>query len=103
MGNLIQGNTYDIIYLDDLSLTGEHETFPLDGDTFGFRYFDNEEEKSKEYLKEYKKIGRWFSQIAVRDRPLVIKQWGEMAVESDFEWLSDNFTSKLFKDDMETK
>ena len=82
---------------------GGHKSFPLDADEFGFRYFDMEEENSKEYLKQFKKIGRWFSQIALRERHLVIKQWREMAVETDFEWLHDNFTSKLFDNDLEIK
>ena len=80
---------------------GEMTSYPLDADTFGFRYFDDEEENSKEYLKEYKKIGRWFSQMAISERPKVIKQWREMAVQTDFQWLHDNFTSKLYTDEFE--
>jgi hypothetical protein len=83
----------------ELEVTGNHQNFPLEADSFGFRYFDDEEEQSKEYLKEYKQIGRWFSQMALEERPKVLKQWREMAVEADFEWLHDNFSSKLFKDD----
>jgi hypothetical protein len=37
--------------------------------------------------------------MALEERPKVLKQWREMAVEADFEWLHDNFSSKLFKDD----
>jgi hypothetical protein len=83
----------------ELELTESHVHFPLEADSFGFRYFDDEEEQSKEYLKEYKQIGRWFSQMALEERPKVLKQWREMAVEADFEWLHDNFSSKLFKDE----
>jgi hypothetical protein len=83
----------------ELEVTGNHQNFPLEADSFGFRYFDDEEEQSKEYLKEYKQIGRWFSQMALEERPKVLKQWREMAVEADFEWLHDNFSSKLFKDE----
>lgn len=104
MGNRIDVAGHHLIVPDDApTLTGEHETFPLEADSFGFRYFDMEEEQSKEYLKEYKKIGRWFSQMAINERPKVLKQWREMSVEADFEWLSDNFSSKLFTDEMETK
>jgi len=86
-----------------LNLTGEHETFPIDPDTFGWRYFEDEEETSKTHLAEYKAIGRWFSQMAISERPKVIKQWREMAVEADFEWLSDNFLGQLYDDDMGIK
>lgn len=87
---MVTGETEDL---------GEMTTYPLDADTFGFRYFDDEEDKSKEYLTQYKQIGRWFSQIATAERPKVIKQWREMGTQTDYEWLSDNFTSKLFDDE----
>lgn len=79
-----------------LNLTGEHETFPLDRDSFGYKYFDDEQETSMKFLQQYKDLGRWFGQIALDERHKVIKQWKEMAVEADFEWIHDAIGKRLF-------
>ena len=91
--------TQELESSEGLNLTGEHVTFEIDHDSFGYKYFDMEEENSKEHLSTFKGIGRWFSQMAIQERPKVIKQWREMAVEADFEWINDNFFTKLYDDE----
>ena len=56
--------------------------FQIDRSQFGYKYFDDEEENSKEYLKQLKAIEIWFGQIALRERSKVIKQWREMGVQA---------------------
>lgn len=92
----LTGNGMNLVSLDEL--TGEHEIFDTDPSSFGWRYFDMEEETSKEHAKNFKKMGRWFSQMAITERPKVIKQWREMASSFDYEWLSEHFINKLYSD-----
>lgn len=89
--------TTDLPILDEL--TGEHETFDIDSKEFGYKYFDMEEENSKEFLKQFKEIGRWFSQMAITERPKVIKQWREMGSSFDYEWINDHFFKKLYDEE----
>lgn len=77
---------------------GEMRNFQIDSETFGFRYFDMEEEQSKQYLEQFKAIARWFYTFKPSERPHIIKQWREMEVQGEFEQFHNDFLSKLWID-----
>lgn len=97
-------NSFEIGHLESLQTSIDEpelrdetpmDTFEL-SENFGYRYFEDEEETSKEHLENMRNLYVWFFSLTANSQDQVKKQWREMAVQIDFEKFAARFWTELY-------